>query len=130
MGFNEIATPSSENGSSKFGQLKFGEGFDVERDGKKLVPTALGTTINDLLEAQFNDIVNVKFSAEMETNLDEIEEGKKEWTQVLGDFYTGFDKLLKKAEEETFIAGLVDYMQGKIKTGRGKEYFAPFEIEK
>lgn len=35
MGFNEIATPSSENGSSKFGQLKFGEGFDVERDEKK-----------------------------------------------------------------------------------------------
>ena len=72
----------------------------VERDGKKLIPTALGTTINDLLEAQFNDIVNVKFSAEMETNLDYIEEGKKEWTQVLSEFYASFDKLLKKAEEE------------------------------
>lgn len=41
-----------------------------------------------------------------------------------------FTVAVKKAEEETFIAGLVDYMQGKIKTGRGKEYFAPFEIEK
>ena len=72
----------------------------VERDGRKLLPTALGTTINDLLEAQFNDIVNVKFSAEMETNLDCIEEGKKEWTQVLAEFYASFDRLLKKAEEE------------------------------
>jgi len=35
MGFAEISTPSSDNNSSKFGQLKFGEGFDVERDGKK-----------------------------------------------------------------------------------------------
>ena len=72
----------------------------VERDGRKLLPTALGTTINDLLEAQFNDIVNVKFSAEMETNLDCIEEGKKEWTQVLAEFYASFDRLLRKAEEE------------------------------
>jgi len=72
----------------------------VERDGKKLVPTALGTTINDLLEAQFSNIVNVKFSADMETNLDEIEEGKKEWTAVLADFYTSFSKDLEKAQAD------------------------------
>ena len=72
----------------------------VERDGKKLLPTALGTTINDLLEAQFKDIVNVKFSAEMENSLDEIEQGNKEWTQVLAEFYDTFSKDLAKAQEE------------------------------
>lgn len=71
----------------------------VERDGKKLVPTALGTTINDLLEEQFKDIVNVKFSAEMESDLDKIEEGSKEWTQVLREFYDSFSKDLEKAQE-------------------------------
>ena len=72
----------------------------VERDGKKLIPTALGATINDLLEAQFSNIVNVKFSADMETSLDEIEEGKKEWTAVLSDFYTDFSKDLEKAQSD------------------------------
>ena len=72
----------------------------VERDGKKLVPTALGTTINDLLEQQFSDIVNVKFSAQMETNLDEIEEGKKEWTAVLAEFYDKFKADLDKAQAD------------------------------
>ncbi len=72
----------------------------VEREAKKLVPTALGITINDLLEAQFSDIVNVKFSAQMETSLDEIEEGSKEWTQVLGEFYESFSRDLEKAQEE------------------------------
>ncbi|MBR2027862.1 MAG: type I DNA topoisomerase [Oscillospiraceae bacterium] len=72
----------------------------VERDGKKLIPTALGTTINDLLEAQFSNIVNVKFSADMETSLDEIEEGKKEWTAVLSDFYNDFSKDLEKAQSD------------------------------
>ena len=72
----------------------------VERDGKKLIPTALGSTINDVLEQQFSNIVNVKFSADMETNLDEIEEGKKEWTAVLADFYADFSKDLDKARED------------------------------
>lgn len=72
----------------------------VERDGKKLVPTALGSTINELLEKQFEDIVDVKFSAHMESNLDEIEEGKKEWTDVLKEFYDSFSKELEKAGED------------------------------
>ncbi len=71
----------------------------VEREAKKLVPTALGITINDLLEDQFKDIVNVKFSAEMENSLDEIEEGKKEWTEVLNEFYSRFSKDLETAQE-------------------------------
>lgn len=72
----------------------------VERQAKKLVPTALGITINDILRAQFSDIVNVKFSARMEDDLDKIEEGEKEWTKVLEEFYAIFDADLKKAEKD------------------------------
>ncbi|MEG2082908.1 MAG: DNA topoisomerase, partial [Oscillospiraceae bacterium] len=69
----------------------------VERDAKKLVPTALGITINDLLEKQFSNIVNVQFSASMEDALDKIETGNKEWTTVLAEFYDVFSKDLEKA---------------------------------
>lgn len=72
----------------------------VERDGKKLIPTALGITINDILDDKFQDIVNVKFSADMETNLDDVEAGKREWIDVLRQFYDVFDADLKKAEKE------------------------------
>ena len=73
----------------------------VERDGKKLVPTPLGITINDILEDKFSDIVNVKFSAEMENDLDKIEAGQRDWLRVLHQFYDTFRADLKKAEEET-----------------------------
>ena len=58
----------------------------VERSAKKLIPTALGITVNDVLTAQFRDIVDVKFSANMEDSLDRIEEGTTEWTQVIQQF--------------------------------------------
>ena len=73
----------------------------MERDGKKLVPTPLGITINDILEDKFSDIVNVKFSAEMENDLDKIEAGQRDWLRVLHQFYNTFRADLKKAEEET-----------------------------
>ena len=72
----------------------------VERSAKKLVPTALGITVNDVLATQFTDIVDVKFSANMENNLDKIEEGSTEWTQVIREFYDIFSADLEKAEQE------------------------------
>ena len=72
----------------------------VERNAKKLVPTALGITVNDVLAAQFTDIVDVKFSARMEDNLDKIEEGDTEWTSVIREFYDMFQADLDKAEKE------------------------------
>ncbi len=71
----------------------------VERDQKKLVPTTLGRVINDLMLQQFPDIVDVKFSAQMEKNLDKVESGQEDWHQAIDDFYQGFDKALKAAEE-------------------------------
>ncbi len=71
----------------------------VERDKKKLSPTILGRTINDLMLAQFPNVVDVKFSAQMEKNLDKIESGKSGWEKVIDTFYKDFDKTLQKAEE-------------------------------
>ncbi len=72
----------------------------VERSAKKLIPTALGITVNDVLAAQFTDIVDIKFSARMEDNLDKIEEGDTEWTEVIREFYDMFQTALDKAEKE------------------------------
>lgn len=70
----------------------------VERDGKQLKPTGLGEVTTKLMEYNFKKIVDVKFTAEMESELDEIELGKRDWRDTLKEFYDGFDESLKKAE--------------------------------
>ena len=70
----------------------------VERDGKQLKPTGLGEVTTKLMEDNFKKIVDVKFTAEMESELDEIELGKRDWRDTLKEFYDGFDESLKKAE--------------------------------
>ncbi len=72
----------------------------VERNQKKLTPTVLGITINDVLVAQFSDIVDLKFSATMEERLDKIEDGNQEWTDVLKDFYDILIRDLEKAAKD------------------------------
>ena len=72
----------------------------VERDAKQLKPTALGEVTNSLMSDQFKNIVDVKFTANMETSLDEVENGKKNWVEVLDGFYGDFSKSLDKAEQE------------------------------
>lgn len=72
----------------------------VEREAKSLVPTQLGEVTNQLMEEQFSSIVNVDFTAEMETNLDRVEEGKADWVQTLGNFYGEFEQNLKEAEKK------------------------------
>lgn len=72
----------------------------VERDGKSLVPTALGSVTNQLMEERFANIVNVDFTAKMESDLDRVEEGNVDWHDMLRDFYTDFDASLKKAEKD------------------------------
>ena len=59
----------------------------VEKEGKALKPTELGFNVNDMLQKYFADIMNVKFTSNMETKLDEIAEGEKEWTGVISNFY-------------------------------------------
>ncbi|MBQ5755029.1 MAG: type I DNA topoisomerase, partial [Oscillospiraceae bacterium] len=70
----------------------------VERDAKKLKPTLLGRTINELMMEQFPNIVDVTFSADMEQRLDKVESGNVDWKSTVDDFYRDFDKSLKQAE--------------------------------
>jgi DNA topoisomerase I len=71
----------------------------VERVAKKLVPTVLGFTVNDLLVEFFPDIVNVSFTAEMEEKLDLIATGDQEWIPMLHDFYRPFAASVQAARE-------------------------------
>lgn len=70
----------------------------VEREGKQLKPTALGEVTNELMRDHFDKIVDVKFTANMENSLDQVENGKISWVKTLDDFYGEFDDELKKAE--------------------------------
>ncbi len=72
----------------------------VEREAKQLKPTSLGIAITELMSDHFENIVDTKFTAQMETELDKIEDGKADWVDILRKFYTGFDKMLTKAEQD------------------------------
>jgi len=71
----------------------------VERDGKQLKPTSLGEVITDLMKDHFKHIVDAKFTAKMEGDLDKIESGDAEWVDTLDVFYKDFDSVLAKAEK-------------------------------
>lgn len=71
----------------------------VKREGKSLVPTPIGEITTKIMCEQFPDIVDYKFTASMEDNLDEIEKGDATMTSVLSEFYAGFKKELDVAME-------------------------------
>lgn len=72
----------------------------VEREAKQLKPTNLGEAITDLLAEHFKSIVDAKFTAKMEDELDEVEQGKRQWVDILRRFYGDFSATLEKAETE------------------------------
>lgn len=72
----------------------------VKREAKTLYPTELGEVMTNLLKERFPKIVNYKFTAQMEDKLDEVEHGQEQWVELLDEFYSDFDKTLKKAKEE------------------------------
>ena len=82
----------------------------VEKDQKKLKTTPLGQAVNTVMMEQFPDIVNVKFSADMEKKLDVVEAGQADWVKTIDDFYQGFQKSLEQAEKN---------MEGQAHQGRG-----------
>ena len=70
----------------------------VIKQDKRLMPTALGEVVTGLMVERFNDIIDVEFTANMESRLDAVEEGKQNWKALLGEFYAGFSKELSDAE--------------------------------
>jgi len=71
----------------------------VKKEGGRFLPTELGMVVTDLLIESFDDIFEVRYTARMEEELDEIEEGKLEWRTSISEFYERFEKDLKHAEE-------------------------------
>jgi len=87
----------------------------VEKDEKRrLLPTELGITVNNLLVQHFPDIVDLKFTAIMEEELDDIAEGEKDWVPMLKEFYKPFDENLQKKYEEVQKKDLVKEVEGKV----------------
>lgn len=72
----------------------------VAREQNQFIPTELGFVVTDLLVASFPDILNVEFTAHMEDDLDNIEDGKLKWLDAMNEFYTPFKKSLEKAKVE------------------------------
>lgn len=72
----------------------------VELSEKKFYPTDLGFTVTDQLVKHFPNVLDVKFTADMENRLDMVEEGKVDWVVLLKDFYTPFEETLKLASTE------------------------------
>jgi len=71
----------------------------VQKLGGKFVPTEIGLVVTDLLVENFRDIFDFQYTARLEEELDEIEEGKEKWTDTLAEFYKRFAKDLKYAEK-------------------------------
>ncbi len=71
----------------------------VAKEGKALYPTELGTVVTELMSEHFSDIVDVEFTANMEKNLDSVEDGARPWQQVIDEFYGPFKTTLKNAED-------------------------------
>ena len=80
----------------------------VTREKKSLIPTELGRVTTNLLKENFKDIVDVDFTANMETQLDEVESGEIPWKSIVKEFYGPFDKEVKRAEEEISHVQLTD----------------------
>ncbi len=72
----------------------------IEKIQKQLHPTELGKIVNKLLTENFKDVINVKFTAQMEEEFDKIAEGKEQWKKVISEFYGPFEKVVEKVDKE------------------------------
>ncbi len=70
----------------------------VVKTDKRLAPTPLGEVVNGLMMERFTDIIDVEFTANMESQLDDVETGQRNWKEVLADFYAGFHQQLQDAQ--------------------------------
>jgi DNA topoisomerase-1 len=85
----------------------------VERIERRLRPTELGSTVNDLLVKHFPDIVDVGFTARMEEDLDLIARGERKWVPVLREFYEPFEHAVKRAEQTMERVSVADQVTGE-----------------
>ena len=80
----------------------------IEKEQKQLVPTELGKIVNKLLCENFADVINVEFTAKVETEFDNIAEGKENWKKMIEEFYGPFEENVERVEKELKHVELVD----------------------
>lgn len=86
----------------------------VEKEGKNLLITDLGKLVTNMLEENFNEIVDVSFTAGMESKLDDVEMGEKDWVELLKNFYPGFHDKIKQADANIEKVKIEDVKTGEI----------------
>jgi len=106
----------------------------VTMEERRFVPTELGFIVTDLLTEFFPEIIDVEFTANMESHLDSIEEGRLDWRQVVGDFYRPFAAELEVAREKMQVVTIEDEVTEEVcelcgrnlvvKTGRYGKFLA------
>lgn len=72
----------------------------IVREKKNLIPTEIGEIVNNIMSDYFEQIVDVDFTAEMEKKLDDVEEGKEDWTEIVAEFFDPLKISIEKAEKE------------------------------
>ncbi len=72
----------------------------VSLTNKRFMPTELGEIVNELIEEYFPEILDVSFTANMESELDEVEHGKQQWVRVIDEFYKSFEPNVERADKE------------------------------
>ena len=80
----------------------------IEKEQKQLVPTELGKIVNKLLTENFQNIINVEFTANIENQFDKIADGKEKWKEMIKDFYGPFEENVEKVEKELEHVQLVE----------------------
>ena len=80
----------------------------IEKEQNHLIPTELGKIVNKLLTENFKDVINVEFTANVESQFDNIAEGKEDWREMIGEFYTPFEQTVEKVEKELEHVELVE----------------------
>ncbi|WP_105956062.1 type I DNA topoisomerase [Apilactobacillus quenuiae] len=108
--------------------------YYVKLVGRKFEPTELGEIVNDIIEKYFPDVINIDFTADLENNLDEIEEAKQNWIKVVDMFYKPFAKEVSNAEKNMEDVQIKDEPAGYnceicgapmvIKMGRYGKFYA------
>jgi DNA topoisomerase-1 len=92
----------------------------VAIEDKKFIPTELGGLVSQLMEEFFPEILDVEFTAQMEDELDQVEEGTENWVKVLSEFYQSFEKRLEFAENEMKEVELQDEVSDELCEKCGK----------
>ncbi len=90
-----------------------GRGY-VAREKKMLKPTELGCIVNDIMQSNFENIVDAEFTAGMETELDKVEEGKRDWVDLMHEFYDPFKVTLENAEKNIEKVKIADEVSDEV----------------